>query len=272
MIVDLHTHTRCSDGTLTPDELVDAASSASVDLLAITDHDTIAAYDQLQAKPEGLKLIGGVEFSTTWNGRGIHLVGVNLDLNSAALSEGTKAQTDAREARAVQIAERLEKKGIADALQGAKKFAANGYLGRPHFAQYLVACGAVANVNQAFKKYLGAGKAGDIKQVWASLPQVVRWIRESGGTPVLAHPLKYKLTLTKLRELTDDFIAAGGQAMEVISGQQTINDTRTLSQLCRQKNLLASSGSDFHMPGQSWARLGKQPSLPENCAPIWDSW
>ena len=117
---------------------------------------------------------------------------------------------------------------------------------------------------------MGDGKVGDVKQHWAELPQIIQWIRGAGGIAVLAHPLKYKLTRTKLKKLIEDFIKAGGQGIEVVSGQQQAQQTADLAQLCEQNKLLASCGSDFHMPGRPWAELGLFASLPANVTPVWE--
>ena len=132
--------------------------------------------------------------------------------------------------------------------------------------------GAVKSLEEAFKKYLGTGKIGDVKQIWPQLDEVVGWIRDAGGTAVLAHPDKYHLTRSKLHRLADEFIAAGGEAIEVVSGKQDKVRTRELAKLSLEKNLLASCGSDFHQPGKFWAELGQQSPLPENCTPVWDRW
>ena len=272
MLVDLHTHSNCSDGTLSPNELLAEAAAKGITLFAITDHDTLQAYNSGLTVPKDMTLIHGLEFSTTWNKIGVHIVGLNVALDSPELLEGVASQTRSRELRAEKIAEKLEKLGIENSLQGARKYASGTYLGRPHFAQYLVEVGAAANINQAFKRYLGKGKPGDIKQHWAEMNQVIDWIKSSGGTAVLAHPLKYKLTLTRLKALVDDFVALGGEALEVVSGLQLPNETRMLANLSSEKKLLASSGSDFHTPEQSWGGLACQPVLPQQCTPVWNFW
>lgn len=271
MIVDFHCHSHCSDGSLAPDELIKAAEANGVTHLAITDHDTVNAYHQ-NLQPSSLQLIAGVEFSTQWRGIGVHIVGLNFPPNHQAIVEGTRFQTDARLKRAEIIAEKLAKHGIDSPLEGARKFSQSDFVGRPHFAEYLVECGAVKTIEQAFKKYLGSGKVGDIKQLWADMGTVVGWIREAGGTAVLAHPLKYKITRSKLRALLDGFIECGGAGLEVVSGQQIQQLTREMAKLCNDKKLLASTGSDFHQPGQPWATLGNQPPLPDNCQPVWECW
>jgi len=270
MIFDLHSHTLASDGALTPPELLLRAAEKGVDVLAITDHDTVDGYRDLSAIPDNIKLIAGIEFSTQWQNCGIHVLGLNIDPESDAIKAGAKFQTKARRQRAEMIAEKLAKKGIEDAFAGATKLANGSYIGRPHFAQYLIDIGKVSDMQAAFKKYLGAGKAGDVKQHWADLPQIIEWIRGAGGIAVLAHPLKYKLTSTKLKRLLDDFLQSGGQGVEVVSGRQLPYQTQYMAQVCEQKNLLASCGSDFHGPSKHWAELGAFPCLPNNVTPVWD--
>ena len=270
MIFDLHSHTTFSDGKLTPHELVLRAVEKHVDVLAITDHDTIDAYQEMPASHDKLTLVPGIELSTQWENTGIHVVGLNVDLDSDALKTGAQSQTDARLERARRIGDRLEKQGIEDAFAGASSISNGGYIGRPHFAQHIMNIGKANSIKAAFKHYLTAGKAGDVKQLWAELPQIIQWIREANGVPVLAHPLQYKLTRTKLKRLLDTFLQAGGQGMEVVSGHQLPQRTESMAQLCEQKNLLASCGSDFHMPGNLWAELGAFAPLPDNVTPVWD--
>ena len=270
MIFDLHSHTTLSDGALTPGELVSRAVEKSVDVLAITDHDTIDAYQNLPDRHKSLRLIAGIEFSTQWENTGIHVLGLNIDPCSDAIKVAAKIQTEARIDRARVIGEKLEKHGIEDAFAGASQLAIGSYIGRPHFAQYIVNIGKTGDMQAAFKKYLGAGKTGDVRQYWANLRQVIQWVRDANGIAVLAHPLKYKLTNSKLKRLLDSFIQAGGQGIEVVSGRQLPQQTEYVSRLCEQKNLLASCGSDFHRPGKHWADLGSFPGLPGNVTPVWD--
>jgi len=270
LICDLHSHTSFSDGTLTPEELIARAVDKDVDVLAITDHDTIDAYKHLPSARKQLKLVPGIELSTQWGSTGIHVLGLNIDVDSDAIKTAARLQSKTRLERARRISENLEKKGVEDAFNGARKLSVGGYIGRPHFAQHLINIGKADSMHTAFKKYMGDGKAGDVKKHWAELSQIIEWIRDANGIAVLAHPLKYKLTRTRLKRLLDIFIESGGQGMEVVSGQQIPQQTRDMAQLCEQKNLLASCGSDFHMPGKPWAELGAFSSMPENVTPVWD--
>jgi len=270
--IDLHSHTLVSDGSLSPVQLLQRAQANAVDILAITDHDSIDAYQQIGHQAlNGLQLIAGIELSTQWRGVGVHIVGLNIDLTSASILSGVAQQEQARSERAQLIYQRLTKLGLAVDFERVKEIANQSNIGRPHFAQHLVEMGAVKNMATAFKKYLGDGKPGDVKQCWAELPQIVEWIVGAGGVAVLAHPLKYKLTRTKLSALLDDFIAAGGSGMEVVSGQQNKDETNKLARLCNEKNLLASCGSDFHQPSQ-WSEIGTMAAFPSECEPVWAAW
>lgn len=270
MIYDLHCHSFCSDGELSADNLIRLAIEQKVGALSITDHDTLLAYQQISdTSKEKIEIIPGIELSTQWQKIGVHVLGLNVSLKSGAIQEAVKVQGHARQERAEKIAERLEKAGLKDALIGAKKFAGPAEIARPHFAQYMVASGFSKNIEQAFKKHLGAGKPGDIKQWWASLEQVIEWINASGGIAVLAHPYKYKLTRSKLIKLLDDFKEKGGRGMEVLSGNQGKDITEMLRDLSVEKKLLASAGSDFHSTSTQWCKLGMHPALPKACIPVW---
>lgn len=273
-IYDLHCHSNASDGILRPDELVSRAKARQVDVLALTDHDTLAGYSLArQAAAEvGLKLICGVEFSSQWSRQGIHIVGLNLDPDSSVLAEAVAQQQHTRAQRAIEIADRLEKHGIQGALEGASRYAGEATLGRPHFAQFLVEKGHVSSVNAAFKQYLGAGKIGDVRHGWPDFTTTVGWIRAAGGTAVLAHPTKYKMTRTKLCAMIADFMDAGGEGIEVIAGGQTPQVTADLARVADRFQLLASCGSDFHAPDKPWQELGAFGTLPAICRPVWQAW
>lgn len=271
---DLHTHSLCSDGILRPQALVSRAKMQGVTVLALTDHDSVAGIEeaQLAAQVEGIRLLPGIEFSCLWNGTGIHIVGLNIDPEHPQMQLAIARQAENRETRAVQIGEKLAKVGIPGALAGARRLAGDAVIGRPHFAQYLIETGRVSSVNAAFKKYLGAGKIGDVKQVWPSITEATGWITAAGGVAVLAHPDKYKMTRTKLCKLIEEFVSIGGQGMEVVSGHQSPALTRDLRLIANKYGLYASCGSDFHVPDQPWQELGAFGGLPDDCRPVWELW
>lgn len=274
VIFDLHCHTNCSDGILTPEALVSRAAEKGVSVLSITDHDTIASWQmaEVQARQLGLQLISGIEFSSQWSKGQVHIVGLNVVIDHPCLIEAIAQQSQARIHRSQQIADKLQKLGIEGALAGAREVAGSAELARPHFAQFLVAQGFAKDINTAFKKYLGQGKVADVKYQWPDMPTVVGWIKESGGVAVLAHPAKYDLTRTRLCKLVEEFIAAGGEAIEVISGLQQPNVTKDLLRIATDYGLYASCGSDFHYPNQPWNELGSAGVLPDDAKPVWQLW
>ncbi len=269
---DLHSHSTASDGVLSPDELLQIATDNQLDLFAITDHDTIAGYLSVreQAKAIGIRLIAGMELSTLWSGIGIHIVGLNFDPTHSAMTTLVQYQTNARIARTEKILQKLAKIGFELDLSTLQSSVGEGVIGRPHIAQLMVEKGYVKDTNQAFRKYLGAGKIGDVKNGWISLSDGVKAIRDSGGVAVIAHPNHYNLTRMKLLRLVDEFIGAGGQGIEVISGKQHRDITEKIAAIANDKGLYASIGSDFHRPLSYGVGVGELPPLPDNVTPIWD--
>lgn len=271
VIADLHSHSTASDGALSPLALLQRAQQQGVELMAITDHDCVDGYLAVRQQwaDQPMQLIAGVELSCVWNKRLIHIVGLDVDTRHPVLAEGLAQQQQARLRRAELIDAKLQGYGFAGGLQYATALAGQSQIGRPHFARFLVDKGHVSTAAEAFNRYLGAGKAGDIKEVWPELDVVVGWIKASGGVAVVAHPLHYKMTATKLRALCTDFKALGGDAIEVISGKQSPAHTQQLAQLAERFQLAASIGSDFHQPDTPWRELGRVGQLPKSCRPVW---
>ncbi len=273
MKADLHTHTTASDGSMAPNDLVRLAAEEGVEMLSITDHDSVAAYEQLDpGAATGLQLVPGIEFSASWHGAGIHVVGLAIDPVAAVIRDATRQQREARITRAREIADRLAKRLRIESPFEAVMEASGGCPGRPDFARYLVDTGAVSDVKTAFRKHLGTGKIGDVKAHWRPVDDIVRWITDAGGVAVLAHPAKYRFTRSKLVRLCRDFRSAGGRAMEVSCGQQDPSRTRSLADICEDFGMLASCGSDFHHPGQAWSRPGRYAPMPRRVTPVWSAW
>ncbi|MEQ9884448.1 PHP domain-containing protein [Pectobacterium brasiliense] len=271
-LYDLHSHTTASDGLLTPTALVSRAVDMRVSVLAITDHDTTAGLDEAQhaIAQQGLplRLIPGVEISTLWENHEIHIVGLGMDSAHPALTRLLQQQAECRQSRAKQIAARLEKNRIPDALAGAQRLATGGQITRAHFARYLIELGIAANMNQVFKKYLAKGKIGYVPPQWCTIPQAIEAIHQSGGVSVLAHPGRYDLTAKWLKRLLATFAENGGIAMEVAQCQQAPDERTQLGRYARDFNLMASQGSDFHLPC-AWIELGRKLWLPADVEPVW---
>jgi 3',5'-nucleoside bisphosphate phosphatase len=273
-IVDLHCHSNFSDGKLTPEELFARAIDAQVKIFSLTDHDSIDGIKRLHLAKncDKISIINGIEFSVRWKKYNIHILGLNIDIENSNLSEIISLQKESRILRAEQISSLLADCGVQNAYEKAHNIAKHDNIGRPHFAAVLVNEGVVSDMQAAFRQYLGEGKKAFVRTAWISLEQAVRVIRDSGGNAVIAHPLKYKLTRTKLHELINDFKLAGGDGIEVISGEMNNLDIQTLVNISLKFDLLASTGSDFHADKMSRVAIGRQKPLPAICTPVWDKW
>ncbi|MFP2504845.1 RNase RNM [Buttiauxella gaviniae] len=275
VIHDLHSHTTASDGLLTPEALVQRAVEMRVGILAITDHDTVAgiaaAREAVSRLQLPLRLISGVEISTIWENHEIHIVGLGVDEHNPQLAEFLAQQSERRVQRAALIAERLEKAHIPGALEGAMRHANGGEVTRGHFARFLVECGKANTMADVFKKYLAKGKTGYVPPQWCTIEQAIDVIHHSGGQAVLAHPGRYDLSAKWLKRLLAQFAENGGDAMEVAQCQQAPNERTQLASYAQQFNLLASQGSDFHMPC-AWIELGRKLWLPAGVVPVWQHW
>lgn len=271
---DLHTHSTASDGTLAPAELVRRAARSAIHVLALTDHDTTAGLAEAarEAHIQGIGFVPGVEISATWGSNGVHIVGLGVDPECTVLREGLNSIREYRLWRAREIGSKLADNGISGAFEGARRLAGGGLIARPHFARYLIEQGIAPDMRTVFKRYLVRGKPGYVASRWASLNDAVAWIRAAGGQAVIAHPARYSLTRTKLRKLLGDFVTAGGEGLEVVSGAHNLDETRTMAFHARDFGLSASIGSDYHGPENTWTDLGRLPDLPAGPAPIWSNW
>jgi predicted metal-dependent phosphoesterase TrpH len=272
--IDLHTHSNCSDGALTPRELVAHAAAAGVEVLALTDHDTVAGLEDAasSAAQLGLRLVPGVEISAAWRAQSIHVLGLWIDPASAALHSELLTQGERRRSRMRKMCARLGKVGLPGDELLAAVAAHPGLPTRAHLADALVAGGHVNRADEAFRKYLGTGKAGYIAAEWPALDIVVGWIRAAGGVATLAHPARYSLSAAARRQMLGDFVAAGGAALEVVSGANGAQHVEAVAALALKFGLMGSVGSDFHNPQLTWNPLGRSLKLPDCVTPVWRSY
>lgn len=275
MIFDLHSHTTASDGILTPTELVKRAVNNQIDVLAITDHDTVKglfeAEQVIKADNLPLKLVCGVEISTLWNSNEIHIVGLHVDKNDETLNQLLLTQEQNRLTRALAISDKLARVSVANAYEEAQHYAKGDIVSRAHFARFLVEKGFAKDIKRAFKKYLGKSGYAYVAPKCCQIHEAITAIHTAGGQAVLAHPTRYDFTLTKLKSLITEFKAFGGDAIEVSQSRQTQDDLRTLAKLATEFELLASQGSDFH-DLKNYLDLGKTTPLPSSVTPIWHDW
>ena len=269
---DLHCHSTRSDGLLCPADVVRRAAERGVDVLALTDHDELAGLDEARdaAREAGVTFVAGSELSVTWRGNTVHIVALGIDAANDALARGLEAVRAGRDVRARRIGEALAGAGIPDAFEGALAYVTSERLiSRTHFARHLIDAGYARDMKDVFRRYLTSGKPGYVPHAWATLPDAVAWIHAAGGTAVIAHPGRYKLTSTELRELVAEFRDVGGEAIEVVSPSHTPAEYTEFATLARAFGLKASCGTDFHGPGESRFEL---PPLPVGVAPVWSGW
>ena len=273
--VDLHCHSRVSDGTLAPAELAARAKTNGVDLWAMTDHDEVGGIAEARAAAAALKLpfVPGVEISITWSGQTVHIVGLRIDETNRALVEGLAAWRGARQPRPREVAERLATIGVPGAFDGALKYVSNpDLISRTHFARYIIELGLGNSLQDVFSTYLGEGKPGYVPHRWIGLQNAVEWIRGAGGIAVIAHPGRYKFSELQFDALFNEFRELGGSAIEVVTGSHTIDQYDTYAKIANKYGFLASRGSDFHGPGESRVDLGELPALPASVTPVWHDW
>jgi predicted metal-dependent phosphoesterase TrpH len=270
---DLHSHSTVSDGLLAPAELVRRASANGVELFSLTDHDEIDGLPEarLAAAQLGLPFVNGVEISVSWgDDQTVHVVALGFDDTHAPLAEGVVRVRSGRDARAQRIAAELAIVGIRGAYEGALKHAGNpALISRSHFARYIVELGHAKDVKSVFDWWLAKGKPGYVAHPWATLDEAITWIHGAGGLAVIAHPGRYRLSRAEFDRLFGTFKDLGGAGVEVLSGSHNDDDVRECARVARHYGFLASRGSDFHGPGESWMDLGRLPNLPEDLVPVW---
>lgn len=278
--VDLHTHSNISDGTFSPQQLVEAAVEKLVHTLALTDHDTMdgLVLAEEAAKNHEIKIIPGVEISSQWSrpatkkNYGVHIVALNMQ-NPEPLQKALNQQKKIRAERSKQICDLLApligEDIYADVL--AKVDNIPDRVTRTHIAKTLVEKGIVTRPQQAFDKYIKEGKKAYVKFDGLSLEDTIQVIHESGGFAVLAHPTKYDLSATNIRYLIEIFAKFGGDAVELPPAIEPSSTRQMVDRMITEYDLKVSIGSDFHGDHMPWIKLGNVPSLKPGQVGIWES-
>ena len=271
---DLHSHSNVSDGTLTPEALAQRAQANGVELWALTDHDELGGQQRAReaALDLGMAYLTGTEISVTFAGQTVHIVGLGIDADDAALHAGLAATRSGRRARAQEMADGLAQVGIPGAFEGALRYVENPELiSRTHFARFLVETGVCPDTHAVFRRYLTEGHPGFVPHRWAKLGDAVRWITQAGGIAVIAHPGRYRFSPIEEYALFTEFIGHGGRAVEVMTGSHSAAEHLRYADTALEFGLLASRGSDFHSPGESRTELGSLPGLPGRLSPVWEA-
>lgn len=245
MLIDLHSHTDESDGSVSPAELIEIASRTQVGILAITDHDTFAGYERAvaSAKDTGIDLICGIEISAKLQGNTAHLLGYFLNSEDRnGLTKWIGDLQSSRRDRNARLVTRLRELGLDLTLEEAEA-RGRAQTGRPHFAQILVEKGYVANVQEAFDRFLDESAPGYVYRDEPEFFDAVRRVREAGGTASIAHPVRLKCDL---ESVLPNLCSAGLNAIEAYHSDHAAADVQHYLSLANRHGLMTTGGSDFH--------------------------
>jgi len=281
--VDLHTHTLISDGTFSPEQLVQAAIDLKIDLLAITDHDTMDGLERAQryvleqVQTPDIKIVSGVEISSQWSrpntkkSYGVHIVALNMQ-DETPIKAMLENQKKIRAERAKVICGLLEKCIGFDIYPDvvAKVDGHADRVTRTHIAKTLVEKNIVSRPQQAFDRFLKEGKKAFVKFEGIGLKETIEVIHASQGLAVLAHPTRYDLSATNIRYLIELFASLGGDAVELPPGIEPASTRQMVDRMIEQFDLAVSIGSDFHGDNMPWIKLGQTPRVKEGQKGIWD--
>ena len=271
MKVDLHNHSYYSDGVFSPSEVVRFADEAGCDLFALTDHDTTDGLDEARQTADKLSvdLVSGVEISAFWRNMTIHIIGLDIDINSDILQAGLVHNQQLRKERAKKIALGLWRAGIKDALEKTQALSKTDMLTRTHFAQMLIREGYCKDMKSVFRRFLTGKKPGGIRVEWKNIDEVVGWIHAAGGLAVIAHPFRYRMTQTKIKNMLIDFKEVLGDGLEVVTATSTDEEITLSDQWAKKFKLLSSCGSDYHGWPNQRIQIGYLRDLPNFDNAIW---
>ena len=271
MKVDLHNHSYYSDGLFSPSEVVEYADEAGCDLFALTDHDTTDGLSEAKQMAEKLSvdLVSGVEISAFWRNMTIHVIGLDIDIDNDILQAGLGHNQQLRKDRAEKIAFELWRAGIKDALEKTQALSKKDMLTRTHFAQMLIREGYCKDMKSVFRRYLNGKKPGGVRVEWKNIDEVVSWIHDAGGKAVLAHPFRYRMTQTKIKNMLTDFKEVLGDGVEVVTATSTDKEISLSNQWAEEYELLSSCGSDYHGWKNQRIQIGNLRDLPNLDNAIW---
>ncbi len=257
--IDLHTHTTFSDGSCSPTELVELASHKGLDILAITDHDTTDGLSEalLACKDLPLELIPGIELSAQYHNREMHILGYFINLTNSQFQDRLDALRSTRIERLHQILDRLHALGMDISLEDIEQTSKIGTIGRPHIAQVLIAKGYVKSMKDAFEQLLGSRGKAYIPRVVPEAHEIIDWITDAGGIPVLAHPYWEGYNKEESTTVCQTLVEQGLQGLEVFYGTFSARHISFNLGLAKQFDLLMTGGSDFHGALKPDIALGK---------------
>jgi predicted metal-dependent phosphoesterase TrpH len=258
---DLHTHTYHSDGTRAPREVIDVARSHGITIVAISDHDNLAAYYETKqyADSVSVTLVPAIELSCGFAGVDVHILAYAFDALDPRIDQRLRTFREARQRRGHEIVDKLRDLGVHIRAERVDELAAGGAVGRPHVARALVEAGRVANVSEAFDRYLRAGKPAYVEKARFQIADAVELIHTAGGVTSVAHPTLYPDHATLIPQLLD----AGIDAIEVLHPDVNEFDRERYTNLARFRGKFTTGGSDDHGKVKKVETLGSI-KVPEN--------
>ena len=258
-IVDLHVHSTESDGTLTPEDLVAEAKKAGLAAFALTDHDTCHGVGKAMplAASAGIELIPGIELSTDYHGKEVHIVGLYIDIENEQLLKKTAEYRKCRSERNALMVEALRKEGLSITREELVAENPDCVITRANIARFLYEHGQIKSVREAFDRYIGDHCKCYVGRLKVASTDAVRLIKEAGGTAILAHPLLYGLSNTNLQKMIDELKPVGLDGLEAIYSTYTTGEEQQMKRLARENGLLISGGSDFHGSNKPDIALGR---------------
>ena len=247
-MIDLHVHTTASDGQYSPSQIIEAAQNKNISVIAITDHDTVAGIEEgaAAAKKTGVTFVPGTELNINFPTGEFHLLGLGFKRISPSLTSLLDTLVKNRGLRNVQIIEKMRAEGVDISLEEMQADFPDTVLGRPHFAAELVKKKVVKTRQQAFDRYLAKGRPWYVQRVGSNLDEAIVAIKESGGVPVVAHPMSLYLSWGKLPDVLKDFYDRGVMGLEAFHPGARVTECLRLEELGQKIGFFITAGSDFH--------------------------
>jgi 3',5'-nucleoside bisphosphate phosphatase len=260
---DLHMHTTASDGRLTPEQLVAKAVEQGLNVMAVTDHDTVEGISRALKAASGfnIKLIPGVEINTDVPGMEVHMLGYFINFESDRLIEPLRELRDSRVIRAEGMLEKLDKLGMPIKWDELLEIAGDSVIGRPHIAKAMVDAGYVSSSSEAFDNYIGRKGPAYVEHKKMTPVEVVELIKSVNGIPVLAHPAN----IDNLDSILHDLKSAGLMGLEVYYGKYTPDIIQGLLALAKKYDLITTGGSDYHAFHDERETMVGDIDIPEDC-------
>ncbi|TCT16775.1 hypothetical protein EDC18_10170 [Natranaerovirga pectinivora] len=257
-MIDLHVHSNASDGTMTPTELVTYAKNKGIKAIALTDHDTINGVREAKAVGAalGVEVISGIELSTSYNNKDVHILGLFIDENNKGFIDELDAFKESRSDRNEMMIERLNELGIDISNEDLSNESCDGVITRAHFAKVLLKKGYIKKIDEAFKKYIGDNCPAFIPRSKVTPESAINLIKKYNGISILAHPFLYDLSTKGLIGLIEHLKEEGLDGIEAIYSLHSGSEQSYIKQLAKKYDLLISGGSDFHGSNKPFIDLG----------------